>query len=168
MSKQTEAPKKGDTVAIMETTMGTIKIKLFPEETPKTCANFIALANKGYYEGITFHRVIRDFMIQGGDPTGTGGGGESIYGGDFEDEFRPELTHIKGALSMANRGRNTNGSQFFILQASQIKDLNNRHTVFGQAYEGIDIVDMIASMSTDRDDRPLIDISIVSIKIETV
>lgn len=107
-------------------------------------------------------------MIQGGDPTGTGMGGESIYGNSFEDEFHPELSHIKGALSMANAGPNTNGSQFFIVQAPHTKHLNNHHSVFGQTYEGMDIVDMIASMSTDRRDRPLIDISIVSIKIETV
>lgn len=92
---QLDSPKAGDTVATIETTLGTIKVKLFPKETPKTCANFIALANKGYYDGIIFHRVIRDFMIQGGDPTGTGMGGESIYGQEFEDEFAPGLTHVK-------------------------------------------------------------------------
>lgn len=92
---QLEAPKVGDTVAHIGTNLGTIKIKLFVQETPKTCANFIALAQKGYYEGIIFHRVIRDFMIQGGDPTGTGMGGESIYGQSFEDEFSSGLTHVK-------------------------------------------------------------------------
>lgn len=92
---QLETPKAGDTVAILETNLGTIKIKLFVAETPKTCANFIGLAKKGYYNGTVFHRVIRDFMIQGGDPTATGMGGESIYGQAFEDEFAPGLTHIK-------------------------------------------------------------------------
>lgn len=92
---QLEAPKVGDTIAIIETNLGTIKIQLFVQETPKTCANFIALAKKGYYNGTVFHRVIRDFMIQGGDPTATGRGGESIYGQEFEDEFAPGLTHIK-------------------------------------------------------------------------
>lgn len=92
---QLDSPKTLDTIAIIETTLGTIKVKLFPKETPKTCANFIGLANKGYYDGIIFHRVIRDFMIQGGDPTGTGMGGESIYGREFEDEFAPGLTHVK-------------------------------------------------------------------------
>ncbi len=92
---QIETPKAGDTVAIIETTLGTIKIKLFVKETPKTCANFIGLSKTDYYNGIIFHRIIRDFMIQGGDPTGTGMGGESIYGGEFEDEFVPGLTHLK-------------------------------------------------------------------------
>lgn len=92
---QLDLPKTGDTIVIMETTLGTIKIKLFVKETPKTCANFIGLAAKGYYDGTVFHRVIQDFMIQGGDPTATGMGGESIYGQEFEDEFAPGLTHIK-------------------------------------------------------------------------
>ena len=163
---QLEAPKAGDSVAIIETTLGTIKIKLFVRETPKTCANFIALAKKGYYDGIIFHRVIRDFMIQWGDPTGTGMGGESIYGQEFEDEFAPELTHIKWALSMANAGPNTNGSQFFIVQAKSTPHLNRHHSVFGQTYEGMDIVDAIANVKADRNDKPLVDIAIVSLTIE--
>ena len=114
---QLETAKSGDTVAIMHTTMGDIKIKLFKDKTPKTFENFTTHAKNGYYNGIIFHRVIKDFMIQGGDPTGTGMGGESIWGPKFEDEFTPELHNLRGALSMANAGPNTNGSQFFIVQA---------------------------------------------------
>ncbi|MDD2917053.1 MAG: peptidylprolyl isomerase [Candidatus Gracilibacteria bacterium] len=165
---QLDSPKTGDTIAIMETTLGTIKIKLFVKETPKTCANFIALAAKGYYDGTIFHRVIQDFMIQGGDPTATGMGGESIYGQEFEDEFAPGLTHVKGALSMANAGPNTNGSQFFIVQAKATPHLNRHHSVFGQTYEGMDVVDTIANMRVDRNDRPMIDIQILSLRTEEV
>ncbi|MBQ0083955.1 MAG: peptidylprolyl isomerase [Clostridiales bacterium] len=118
MSIQTSPIKDGDTLAVIHTNRGDIKVKLFPEYAPKTVANFVGLADKGYYEGIIFHRVINEFMIQGGDPTGTGCGGESIYGGAFEDEFTPYLHNIRGALCMANSGPNTNGSQFFIVQAT--------------------------------------------------
>ncbi len=109
----------GDTVAVMHTSMGDIKIKLFPNEVPKTVENFTTHAKNGYYNGLIFHRVIKDFMIQGGDPRGTGTGGESIWGRSFEDEFSPELHNLRGALSMANSGPNTNGSQFFIVQANE-------------------------------------------------
>ncbi len=119
MGFQTNKPQKGDTVAVMHTNMGDIKIKLFINEVPKTAENFIELAKKDYYNGIIFHRVIKDFMIQGGDPTGTGMGGESIYGAKFEDEFDVKLHNIRGALSMANAGPNTNGSQFFIVQSGE-------------------------------------------------
>ena len=112
---QLSKPEKGDIVAIMHTTMGDIKIKLFGDKTPKTFENFITHAKNGYYDGLIFHRVIKDFMIQGGDPMGTGIGGESIWGIKFEDEFTPELHNLRGALSMANSGPNTNGSQFFIV-----------------------------------------------------
>lgn len=118
MSIQTALPVKGDTVAVMHTNMGDIKIKLFPEGAPKTVENFVTHAKNGYYNGLIFHRVINDFMIQGGDPTGTGMGGESIWGHSFEDEFSPMLHNIRGALCMANAGPNTNGSQFFIVQAT--------------------------------------------------
>ncbi len=118
MSIQTSALKTGDTVALMHTNMGDIKIKLFPEYAPKTVENFTTHAKNGYYNGIVFHRVINDFMIQGGDPTATGMGGESIWGHSFEDEFCRELHNIRGALCMANAGPNTNGSQFFIVQAA--------------------------------------------------
>ena len=111
---QCEGPR-----AIMHTNMGDITIQLYPEVAPKTVENFVTLAKKGYYNGLIFHRVIKDFMIQGGDPTGTGAGGESIYGAKFEDECSQELHNFRGALSMANAGPNTNGSQFFIVQSSQ-------------------------------------------------
>ena len=117
---QLESAKTGDTVAIMHTTMGDIKIKLFKDKTPKTFENFTTHAKNGYYDGLIFHRVIKNFMIQGGDPTGTGMGGESIWGPKFEDEFTPELHNLRGALSMANAGPNTNGSQFFIVQANTV------------------------------------------------
>lgn len=110
---QLKTPETGDTVAVMHTNMGDIKIKLFHDKTPKTVENFITHAKNGYYDGLKFHRVIKDFMIQGGDPMGTGIGGESIWGGSFEDEFDVELHNLRGALSMANSGPNTNGSQFF-------------------------------------------------------
>ncbi|TMW74073.1 peptidylprolyl isomerase [Alteribacter natronophilus] len=119
-------PQLTDTVAgderevIMRTSMGEIHLKLFPEQAPKTVENFLTHAEDGYYEGIIFHRVLEDFMIQGGDPTGTGMGGDSIYGEPFEDEFDPELVHLRGALSMANSGPNTNSSQFFIVQADSL------------------------------------------------
>lgn len=119
MGFQTNLPALGDTVAVMHTNMGDIKIKLFVEEVPLTAKNFIELAKKDYYNGIIFHRVIKDFMIQGGDPTGTGMGGESIYGAKFQDEFDERLHNIRGALSMANAGPNTNGSQFFIVQSGE-------------------------------------------------
>ncbi len=109
--------KKDDKIAVLETNMGTVEILLFPEVAPKTVENFTSLIEKGYYNGIIFHRIIKDFMIQGGDPTGTGRGGESIWGHSFEDEFSDEARNFCGALSMANAGPNTNGSQFFIVQA---------------------------------------------------
>ncbi|MDD5886773.1 MAG: peptidylprolyl isomerase [Oscillospiraceae bacterium] len=195
---QTEAPKNGDTVATIQTTMGPIKVKFFPEETPKTFENFTTHAKNGYYDGIIFHRVIKDFMIQGGDPQGTGMGGESIWGKPFVDEFHPELHNIRGALCMANAGPNTNGSQFFIVQADscdpgfigqmeQLKDsgfsqqvidnykelggtpwLDFHHTVFGQVYDGMDVVDAIANVDTDGSDRPLEDVKIVSVDVETL
>ena len=112
MSEITE----GDTVVTINTSMGDSKIKLFPEKAPKAVENFVTHAKNGYYNNVIFHRVINDFMIQGGDPEGTGYGGESIWGKPFEDEFSNELRHFRGALSMANAGPNTNGSQFFIVQ----------------------------------------------------
>ncbi|HIW72006.1 MAG TPA: peptidylprolyl isomerase [Candidatus Levilactobacillus faecigallinarum] len=170
---------KGPKVTI-ETSMGAIQLQLFPEQAPKTVENFVTHAKAGYYDGLTFHRVIPNFMIQGGDPTGTGMGGESIWGHPFEDEFSPELYNLRGALSMANAGPNTNGSQFFIVQdtdmtdqmQSQMKDagfpeeivkayqnggtpwLDFRHTVFGQVVKGMDVVDAIAKVETDASDQP--------------
>ncbi len=114
---QMEKPQVGDTIAVMHTSKGDISIRLFPEAAPKAVQNFTTHAKDGYYDGLTFHRVIDDFMIQGGDPEGTGAGGKSIWGNTFEDEFDQKLLNIRGALSMANSGVNTNGSQFFIVQA---------------------------------------------------
>ena len=224
--------------AIMHTNMGDITIQLYPEVAPKTVENFVTLAKKGYYNGLIFHRVIKDFMIQGGDPTGTGAGGESIYGAKFEDECSQELHNFRGALSMANAGPNTNGSQFFINQskadafktmvdsiktnyerykktdsykdikswqallANRMSDttsgtfqilperltdevidlycqtggnmnldgsLRNRggHTVFGQVYEGMDVVDAIAAVETDSKDKPKEAVTIKTIDITT-
>jgi len=195
MSLQTSLPTAADLTAIMHTNMGDIKIKLFQNEVPKTVKNFVELAKSGYYNGIIFHRVIKDFMIQGGDPTGTGMGGSSIYGEKFEDEFSVKLHNIRGALSMANAGPNTNGSQFFIVQASSIPDgmaeqmkqlvdrgfpeetiadyealggtpwLDFKHSVFGQVFEGMDVVDSIANVRTMAGDKPMQDVVIESIEI---
>ncbi|MBE6763351.1 MAG: peptidylprolyl isomerase [Ruminococcaceae bacterium] len=117
---QMEAPAEGEEIAVMHTNMGDIYIRLFPEHAPKTVENFKTLAKDGYYNGIIFHRVIKDFMIQGGDPTGTGMGGESCWGEDFGDEFHPDLGNLYGSLAMANAGPDTNGSQFFINQANAL------------------------------------------------
>ena len=165
---QTALPSKGEQIVVMKTTLGTIKIKLFPIKAPKTVENFVGLVDKGYYDGIIFHRVIPDFMIQGGDPTGTGTGGESLWGGKFEDEFHPDLKNIRGALSMANAGPNTNGSQFFIVQ----KDggtpwLNGHHSVFGQVFEGMDVVDQIINVDRDGRDKPLEDVVMEKVTLET-
>ncbi|WP_270763699.1 peptidylprolyl isomerase [Weissella confusa] len=178
-------------VAVLETTKGTVKIQLFPAQAPKTVENFVGLIEKGYYDGIIFHRVISDFMIQGGDPTGTGMGGESLWGDSFEDEFSDEVFNLRGALSMANAGPNTNGSQFFIVQASlvpanmlrQLKGLvpdevvsaygeqggtpwlDKRHTVFGHVIEGMDVVDDMAKVRVNYADKPLEDIKIIKATI---
>ncbi len=177
--------------AIMKTNRGAVTINLFPELAPKTVENFIGLAKDDYYNGIIFHRVISDFMIQGGDPTGTGMGGESIWEEQFEDEFSPYLFNLRGALSMANSGPNTNGSQFFIVTATQVPGqmigqmeaagypvevieayknggtpwLDNKHTVFGQVVEGMDIVDEIDKTETNYADKPVEDVVIESIEI---
>ena len=165
---QTALPEKGDQIVVIGTTMGEIKIKLFPEFAPKTVENFVGLAEKGYYDGIIFHRVIPDFMIQGGDPTGTGRGGESLWGGKFADEFNPNLTHLVGAVSMANAGPNTNGSQFFIVQNPAGTDwLDGRHTIFGHVYEGMDIVNRIANAERDAGDKPVADIKMTKVSVET-
>ena len=116
---QLALPQKGETIAIIHTTMGDIKVKFFEQQAPKAVENFIKLSEKDYYDGLIFHRVMKDFMIQGGDPTGTGKGGESIYGKPFEDEFSDKLHNFRGALSMANSGANTNQSQFFIVQRKE-------------------------------------------------
>ena len=121
---QLEESVEGEILATMKTNMGDISLRLFPQYAPKTVENFVTLSKNGYYNGITFHRVIKDFMIQGGDPTGTGAGGESIWGKPFEDEFKSNLKNFRGALSMANSGANTNGSQFFIVQNNKLDDMS--------------------------------------------
>ena len=181
-------------IATIKTNHGDLRIKLFPEQAPKTVANFIALSKDGYYDGVIFHRIIKDFMIQGGDPTGTGMGGESIYGESFEDEFSEELYNIRGALSMANAGPNTNGSQFFIVQNQHLPyskkeiarggwpepiaeiyaeqggtpHLDRRHTVFGQLADeaSYEVLDAIAGVETGAMDKPVEDVVIETIEIE--
>ena len=163
---QTAMPEAGEQIVVMETSMGTIKLRLFPEYAPKTVENFVGLIDKGYYDGLIFHRVIPDFMIQGGDPEGTGRGGESLWGGKFEDEFSPNLKNLRGALSMANAGPDTNGSQFFIVQKQGGTPwLNDRHTVFGQVIEGMDVVDAIANVERDAADKPLTDVTMTKVTV---
>lgn len=170
---QTAAPVAGDQIAVLETTMGTIKIKLFPKKVPKTVENFVGLIEKGYYDGIIFHRVIPDFMIQGGDPTGTGMGGESLWGGKFEDEPNKDLSNISGSIAMANAGPDTNGSQFFINKGNNdFLDCHNTstpscHTVFGQVFEGQDVVDKIVNAEQDGSDKPIEEISMKKVTVET-
>lgn len=152
--EQLKGPQAGEEVAVITTNHGEIKFRLFPEVAPKTVENFKTHAKDGYYNGVGFHRIINDFMIQGGDPEGTGRGGESIWGKPFEDEFDKNYSNIKGALSMANAGPGTNGSQFFIVHAKETPWLDGKHTVFGQVFEGMDIVDNIAGLEVDRNDMP--------------
>ena len=191
-------PKSGDTIVIMHTNFGDVKFLMFPEVAPKTVENFTTHAKESYYDGLIFHRVIDGFMIQGGDPTGTGRGGESIWGEAFEDEFSPEAHNFRGALSMANAGPDTNGSQFFIVQAGPVDErmfpmlarqygvkldeetkakyaelggtpwLDNHHTVFGQVIEGMDVVDTIASQPVGYQDKPVNDIVIEKMTVETL
>jgi len=142
------------TTVTLETNQGTIKIKLFPEVAPKTCENFVGLTEKGYYNGLIFHRVIPNFMLQGGDPTGTGIGGASLWGVKFADEFKADVKFDrKGLLAMANAGPNTNGSQFFITTAAT-PWLNMHHTIFGEVIEGYEVVQKIEGCKTDPNDRP--------------
>lgn len=194
--QQTMQPAAGDVTATIHTTEGDICVKFFPQYAPKAVENFITHAKNGYYNDIIFHRVIKDFMIQCGDPLGNGTGGESIWGRPFADEFDPALHNIRGALSMANAGPGTNGSQFFIVQASdcppqmleQMKQLTDRgfpeeciaayeemggtpwldfkHTVFGQVYAGMDVVDNIASAEVNGMDKPLKEIKIIGIEVQ--
>lgn len=147
-----------DTTKItLETTQGNIEIQLFTDIAPKTCENFVGLIEKGYYDGIIFHRIIKDFMIQGGDPTGTGRGGESLWGGKFEDEVTQNVTfNKKGLLAMANAGPNTNGSQFFITTAPT-PWLNMKHTIFGEVISGYEAVDALNNIEVGRSDKPVED-----------
>ncbi|KAH3782228.1 peptidyl-prolyl cis-trans isomerase-like 1 [Dreissena polymorpha] len=145
----------------LETTMGTIVIELYWKHAPNTCKNFAELARRGYYNGIKFHRIIQDFMIQGGDPTGTGRGGASIYGKEFEDEIHGDLKHTgAGILSMANSGPDTNGSQFFITLAPT-QWLDGKHTIFGRVANGMTYVQRIGLVETDSTDRPVDDVKIL-------
>ena len=140
---------------ILETNQGNIEIKLKTDVAPKTCENFIKLTEKGYYNGLIFHRVIKGFMIQGGDPTGTGMGGESIWGKPFEDEVTPQAKFDgPGILAMANAGANTNGSQFFITCA-KTPWLNMRHTIFGEVVSGLEVVQEIENTPVNAEDRPV-------------
>lgn len=177
----------------IETNHGDITLELYPDKAPITVHNFIRLAEEHYYDDIIFHRVIENFMIQGGDPTGTGRGGESIYKHPFEDEFHPTLFNFRGALSMANSGPGTNGSQFFIVTADSVDDslieqmsqsgypeevvtayrkkggtpwLDHRHTVFGHVIDGMSVVETIGSIETDANDKPIEDVKMLSLTVE--
>jgi cyclophilin family peptidyl-prolyl cis-trans isomerase len=147
--------------ATLNTSKGPIAVELFDDDAPKTVDNFKTLAGKGFYEGVIFHRVIPDFMIQGGDPTGTGSGGP---GYTFEDEFNDRKV-VRGALAMANAGPNTNGSQFFIVTADACPWLDGKHTVFGQVSDGMNVVDAISGVETDASDRPRDDVKIESVEL---
>ena len=154
------------TIAVIKTNMGNIEIELFAKETPKTVENFVTLAKKGYYKGIIFHRVIKNFMIQGGDPTGTGTGGQSAWGGKFEDEIVPSLVFDKeGILAMANAGPGTNGSQFFITLAAT-PWLNGHHTIFGKVIKGMDVVKAIGVVKTAKGDKPVSPVVMKDVVIE--
>ena len=155
--------------AILQTNKGTIKFELLEQDAPKTTENFCLLAEKGYYDGVIFHRVIKGFMIQGGDPTGTGGGGQSAWGGRFADEINPasqvyQRGYKVGTVAMANAGPNTNGSQFFIMHVDY--PLPPNYTIFGRVIEGQDVVNTIASTATDSNDRPLSEVKIEKVTIE--
>jgi cyclophilin family peptidyl-prolyl cis-trans isomerase len=172
-SNQTEIKKEEETevskemtVAVLNTNMGKIEIELFEDKTPKTVENFVGLAEKGYYNGIIFHRVIADFMIQGGDPTGTGRGGNSLWGAPFADEIVPSLKHEEpGVLSMANAGPNTNGSQFFITVVPT-PWLDGKHTVFGKVINGMNVVYDIGKVKTAAGDKPISDVVMETVTIE--
>ena len=183
---------EGEIKVVMQTNKGDMTFKLFQNIAPKTVENFVTHAKNGYYDGITFHRVIEDFMVQGGDPTASGMGGESIYGGAFEDEISDKAFNLYGALSMANAGPNTNGSQFFIVQAKEVPEsmlsqladggwpqpivkaygdnggtpwLDQRHTVFGQIIEGESTLEDIAQTKVGPQDKPLYDVVIEHIDV---
>ena len=156
-------------IGVIETSMGTIEVELDRKDAPKTVENFVRLAKKGYYNGVIFHRVIDGFMIQGGDPTGTGSGGESIYGKPFEDEFVPTLKHdVPGILSMANAGPNTNGSQFFITLVPT-PWLDGKHTIFGKVIKGMDVVRAIGKVKTTKPgDRPVNDVVMKKVSVKSL
>ncbi len=198
---QLEMPEQGEEIAVFHTNMGDIYVRLFPEDAPIAVTNFKALVKEGYYDGLTFHRVIEDFMIQGGDPEGTGMGGESIWGEGFEYEFNDNLLHFTGALSMAHSAQpDSNGSQFFIVQGAEVtaeqleasgytqamsqdsiemyekhggaywldgQVNSDGHTVFGQVFDGMDVVDAIAAVQTDSSDKPVEDVIMESVELVT-
>ena len=214
---QLELPQKNEEIAIVNTSMGQFKLRFFPEAAPKAVENFKTHSKNGYYNGKIFHRIIKNFMIQGGDPNGNGTGGESIWGKPVEDEFSDKLFNITGAVAMANSGKNTNGSQFFINQGNkesfdgweyfenvyekyknnknasiidmskitpEIKELYNNnggnphldgafnsqnkgHTVFAQVFDGMDVINKIASVETNSSDKPLTDVVIQNIELLT-
>jgi peptidyl-prolyl cis-trans isomerase-like 1 len=146
---------------LLHTSLGDITFELYWDHAPRTCENFYELAKRGYYDGVIFHRIIENFMIQGGDPTGTGRGGSSIYGGKFKDEITPELKHTgAGILSMANAGPNTNGSQFFITLAPT-DWLDGKHTIFGRVISGMKVVQRLGVVATNTENRPLEDVKII-------
>ncbi|XP_044490369.1 peptidyl-prolyl cis-trans isomerase CYP18-2-like [Mangifera indica] len=150
----------------LETSTGSFTVELYYKHAPRTCRNFIELSRRGYYDNTKFHRIIKDFIVQGGDPTGTGRGGESIYGGKFEDEIKPELKHTgAGILSMANAGPNTNGSQFFITLAPAAH-LDGKHTIFGRVCGGMEVIKRLGSVQTDKDDRPIHDVKILRTSVK--
>lgn len=150
-----EESSMGDKIVVLETNQGNIEIKLMSEVAPKTCENFLGLVEQGYYNGIIFHRVIKNFMIQGGDPTGTGRGGNSLWGKPFEDEVSPNVTFNKtGLLAMANSGPGTNGSQFFIT-TKETPWLNMNHTIFGEVVSGYDVVEKIENVKVGPGDKPV-------------
>lgn len=196
LSSQLNEPKKGETIAtFVVKDYGNIKVRFFDQEAPKAVENFITHSKNGYYDGLTFHRVISNFMIQGGDPNGNGTGGESIWQAPFENEISDHLLPIRGALCMANAGPDTNGSQFFIVQAGKISKedmkvyaaqtelteeeqnmfieqggapyLKGGYTVFGQVFEGMEIVDQISQVKTDSMDKPETAVIIEKITIDT-
>lgn len=168
---QTEPPAADEEFAVIETSKGTIKFRFFPEFAPETVKNFKELAKKGFYDGLIFHRVIPDFMIQGGDPSGNGTGGESYKGPGttLKAEISPFLKHYYGALSMARKGGDLNSatSQFFIVQNHKGTDfLNDQYTVFGQTFEGLEVIDAIVNVDRDANDKPLKKVIMKKVTIE--
>lgn len=156
-------------VVIFETNLGIIELQLFPDIAPKACENFLGLVKNKKYDGTIFHRVIKEFMIQGGDPKGTGTGGESIWGKSFEDEVSPKKTfNKKGLLAMANSGPNTNGSQFFITTTDKASWLNNKHTIFGEVISGYNTVEKIEKSNTNKaNDKPLEEVKIIKASVKS-
>ena len=189
---QFEEPEIGETIATIKTSYGDIVLRFFPEQAPKAVENFVTHSKNGYYNGLTFHRVIADFIIQSGDPKGDSTGGESIWGERFENEYSTDLWHFRGALAMANAGPDTNGSQFYIMQASKVAEesiqsmidgnvpqkvidkykevgghpnLDGRYTIFGQVIEGMEVVDIIANVPVNAKYKPAEDVIVESITI---